>query len=145
MGSEMCIRDRVYTAEMERLLTLFGASIAGSATLVGRAGDAHQRDEGRAESPGECSGRAALLLARLHAMDGQPRGEELSRAEVEELLDLARSVLGGVWGALPAWRRALCSPAEEWPEHWTRRGAAWAWGALGRALGVPPAPTSGDN
>lgn len=120
---------------MEKVLGLFGETIAGSAGTVARAADERQRAEGCVESPDEHAARAALLRERLRAAHA-----DLSADDAKVVLGLAREVLGGIWGTLWDDYSAARDEAAAFVQvHWAsymRRGMDWAWSVLGRALGV---------
>jgi predicted RNA-binding Zn ribbon-like protein len=135
---------------MDKVLSLFSETIAGSAETVARAADERQRAEGLVEAPNEHAARAALLRERLRerlrAAHGQcaTAAEQLSADDAKVLLGLTREVLGGLWRTLwddySAARDEAVTQAttyvRENPESYVRRGVNWAWGVLGRSLGV---------
>lgn len=139
---------------MDKVLSLFSETIAGSAETVAQAADERQRAEGLVEAPNEHAARAALLRERLRehlrerlrAAHGQcaTAAEQLSADDAKVLLGLTREVLGGIWHTLwddySAARDEAVTQAttyvRENRESYVRRGVNWAWGVLGRSLGV---------
>lgn len=131
---------------MDKVLSLFSETIAGSAETVAQAADERQRAEGLVEAPNDHAARAALLRERLRAAHGQcaTAAEQLSADEAKVLLRLTREVLGGIWRTLwddySAARDEAVTQAtayvRENRESYVRRGVNWAWGVLGRSLGV---------
>lgn len=87
---------------MDKVLSLFSETIAGSAETVAQAADERQRAEGLVEAPNDHAARAALLRERLRAAHGRcaTAAEQLSADEAKVLLRLTREVLGGIWRTL---------------------------------------------
>ena len=124
---------------MDRVLALFGETIAGSAETVAQAADERQRAEGLVEAPNGHAARAALLRERLRTAHAEA-SEQLSADDAKVLRGLAREVLGGIWSTL--WddystaRDEAAAYVRENRASYARRGMNWAWGVLGRSLGV---------
>ncbi len=112
---------------MEHFLGLCVSAAAGSADVVAGAAEDEQKHLGPSEAPGEFPGRAAALregLCRFH--------REATPDDARELLALAREILGGVWATIAG----DISGAYAERGAYARRGGAWAWGVLGRSLGI---------
>lgn len=131
---------------MDKVLTLFSETIAGSAETVAQAADERQRAEGLVEAPNEHAARAALLRERLCAAYEKfaMAAEQMSADEAKVLLGLTREVLGGFWRTIwddySAARDEAVTQARAYVrenrESYVRRVVNWAWGVLGRSLGV---------
>lgn len=125
---------------MNHVLSLFGETIAGSADTVGRASDERMRRDGLVEAPNEHADRAAVMRQRLCDAHASIAASGASSEDAAAVLALAREVLGGIWGTL--WDD-VATARDEAADHvqrnrdsYARRGALWAWGVLGRSLGV---------